>query len=156
MADGQALMRFRGSLSPRFSCKSKDTFDPSVPLYSRPCSCQPGGTCGRQYSSSGSMPHCGTCFGTKLTCGGTIFGELSVDKLRTKGTPRACSGDRPIRVLHWECSVVEASSVDMGVPSKHITGAAYVNSDKRSTAKNDGNPNSKKRKRGAAEVTEDE
>jgi hypothetical protein len=78
--------------------------------------------------------------------------ETNVDHLRTKGP----AGFVDHIKTQWECSVVEASSVDVGVPSKHITGAAYVNSDKRSTAKNDGNPNSKKRKRGAAEVTEDE
>jgi hypothetical protein len=36
----------------------------------------------------------------------------------------------------WQSSVVEATSVDVRVPLKHITGATYVNSDKRSSVKN--------------------
>ena len=72
--------------------------------------------------------------------------ETNVDHLRTKGP----AGFVDHIKTQWECSVVEASSVDVRVPSKHITGAAYVNSDERSSTKNDGNTNSKKRKRGAA------
>jgi hypothetical protein len=44
----------------------------------------------------------------------------------------------------WKSSMDEASSVDVRVPSKHVTGASYVNSDKRSSMEKDA---SKKRKR---------
>jgi hypothetical protein len=44
----------------------------------------------------------------------------------------------------WKSSMDEASAVDVRVPSKHVTGASYVNSDKRSSMNKDA---SKKRKR---------
>jgi hypothetical protein len=131
----KALMRFRGSLSRWFSCKSKDTFesictallskgenDFSVLCDTLPC--RPGGTCSKRY------------FGKSLSClvpSCVAKIETNVDHLRTKGP----AGFVDHIQTQWECSVVEASSVDVRVPSKHITGAAYVNSDKRSSAKND-------------------
>jgi hypothetical protein len=78
--------------------------------------------------------------------------ENNIDHLRTKGP----TGFVDHLETQWQSSVVEASSVDVRVPSKHITGAAYVNSDKRLSAKNDGHTTSKKRKRGAAQEKAEE
>ncbi len=76
--------------------------------------------------------------------------EANVNHLRAKGRAGFVTHIK----TQWQCSVVEASSVDVRVPSKHITGAAYINSDKRSSGKNDGI--SKKRKRGAAQAKVEE
>jgi hypothetical protein len=44
----------------------------------------------------------------------------------------------------WVDSVKEAESVDVRVPSKHLTGASYVNSDKRQSKGGNTNPKAKK------------
>jgi hypothetical protein len=44
----------------------------------------------------------------------------------------------------WKISMEEAKSVDVRVPSKHLTGASYVNSDKRQSEGGNTNPKAKK------------
>jgi hypothetical protein len=52
--------------------------------------------------------------------------EDSVDTLRS-----GPAGFNAYLESKWRVSLKEASSVDVRVPSKHVTGAAYINSDKR-------------------------
>jgi hypothetical protein len=73
--------------------------------------------------------------------------EDSVDTLR-----RSSAGFTAYLEKKWLASVEEASSVDVRVPSKHVTGSAYVNSVKRQSSQSQGEESDAglKRKRATA------